>query len=225
MHYAKTQLLRDTFYFKHRASYKPKSPTLPKGTKPARPKQTVPKKSAIKVPRPRLTEEQKRERSRVQAKERFWRRKELGLCKDCPDEAIKGQIRCLDCVEKHRTQQRQKAEKVRTAMGKMPRPRIEDSELMEALRNEIGERVNQGKAQQPRKVLSEEYKKKQRDIQASLRAERLSLGLCRDCGKPSLQGQTRCQACVLRHRQYALRGRTKAKVLKEVREAGKPATI
>ena len=50
---------------------------------------------------PKLTEEQKRELRRVRAAEKRQRRKELGLCKDCPNEATKGRIRCPDCTKKH----------------------------------------------------------------------------------------------------------------------------
>ena len=62
----------------------------------------VKRKSAIRAPKPKLTEEQKRELRRVRAAEERQRRKELGLCRDCPNCAIAGQTRCADCAEKHR---------------------------------------------------------------------------------------------------------------------------
>ncbi len=60
-------------------------------------------------------------------------------------------------------------------------------------------------SQAPTRVRNEAYKKKMRENQASLRAERKALGLCCDCGKPKPEGQTRCGDCVQRHRQYWLR--------------------
>ena len=81
--------------------------TRPRKPKPAKPGRKARKSSANRKPttkptRPQLTEEEKRELSRVHARENRQRRKKLGLCKDCPKEAIKGQTRCPHCVEKHR---------------------------------------------------------------------------------------------------------------------------
>ena len=52
--------------------------------------------------KPKLTDDQKRELGRVRHAEERQRRKELGLCRDCTNVAIEGQIRCHDCAEKHR---------------------------------------------------------------------------------------------------------------------------
>ena len=60
------------------------------------------RRPTAKPTRPRLTEEEKRELRRIRASENRQRRKELGLCKDCPNQAIKGQTRCPNCVETHR---------------------------------------------------------------------------------------------------------------------------
>ncbi len=49
-----------------------------------------------------LTTEQKRERRRVRAAGERQRRKELGLCRDCPNVATEGQTPCPDCAEQHR---------------------------------------------------------------------------------------------------------------------------
>ena len=59
------------------------------------------RKSTTKPTRPQLTEEEKRELSRVHARENRERRKKLGLCKDCPNKVNQGQIRCTDCAQKH----------------------------------------------------------------------------------------------------------------------------
>ena len=66
---------------------------------------TAKRKSAIRAPKPKLTDEQKRELRRVRAAEERQRRKELGLCRDCPNVAIEGQTRCPDCAERHRQSQ------------------------------------------------------------------------------------------------------------------------
>ena len=79
-------------------------PKKPKHTKPGRKTRagTANHKSATKPAKPRLTEEQKRELRRVLATEDRQRRKELGLCKDCPARAIKGKTRCPSCAARHR---------------------------------------------------------------------------------------------------------------------------
>ena len=64
------------------------------------------RKSAVHAPKPRLTEEQKRELRRVRAAEERQRRKELGLCRDCKNLAVRGQTRCPDCAKKHSKRQR-----------------------------------------------------------------------------------------------------------------------
>ena len=64
------------------------------------------RKSAFRAPKPKLTEEQKRELRRVRAAEERQRRKELDLCRDCKNLAVPGKTRCPDCAEKHRKRQR-----------------------------------------------------------------------------------------------------------------------
>ena len=64
------------------------------------------------VKQTRLTDEQKIELRLVRAAETRQRRKELGLCKDCPGKAIKGKSRCPNCTEK---QQRTKNAQYRRA--------------------------------------------------------------------------------------------------------------
>ena len=62
---------------------------------------TTKRKSANRTPKPKLTDEQKREPRRVRAAEERQRRKELGLCRDCKNLAVPGITRCPDCAEKH----------------------------------------------------------------------------------------------------------------------------
>ena len=79
-----------------------------------------------------------------------------------------------------------------------PRPRI-SPELIEQIQQDI---ATKEASPVPKRVRSEAHKKYQREKQARLRAERDELGLCRDCGNPKPDGQTRCVDCIQKHRQY-----------------------
>ena len=52
--------------------------------------------------KPRLTEEEKRERNRKHAAEKRQHQRENGLCMSCPNKPIEGQTRCPECAERHR---------------------------------------------------------------------------------------------------------------------------
>ena len=65
------------------------------------------RKRAVRAPKPKHTDDQKRELKRVRAAEERERRKELDLCRDCLNSAIAGQTRCPDCAEKHRQSSKQ----------------------------------------------------------------------------------------------------------------------
>ena len=87
---------------------------LPKPAKPkpvSEPKLRPPKKvsppRAGKIPGeqhevPKQTQPERREAFRKAAKNRRERAKELGLCRDCREQAIPDQTRCEPCAEKHR---------------------------------------------------------------------------------------------------------------------------
>ena len=137
-------------------------------------------------------------------------RKEQGLC-HCGQAAIQGQTRCAECAVKHREWTRQDSENRRRAKGSKPRPRI-GAELIEQIQKEIADQKTRGTNQTTKRVRSEEYKKKNQQHRAHVRAERKSLSLCVQCAKPSPAGQTRCPDCVLKHRQTGLRSRVKAKL-------------
>ena len=55
-----------------------------------------------KLKKPQLEPEERKEHSRARAAENRKRRKAMGLCKDCPNQAIAGQSRCSSCAEKNR---------------------------------------------------------------------------------------------------------------------------
>ena len=205
MHDVKTQLLTDTFQYTKPASGKRKRPSGANSTRSSKPKEsTAPKKPvqkqiSTKAPKPSLTQEEKRERRRSSAAEHSQQRKELGLCKSCPSKAIEGQTRCPDCAAKHRVWLQQYSEKRRRAQGVKPRPRV-DAEMLVLIQEEITVRDAHAASQPPKRVRSEAYKRKIQQNQAQKRAERISRGLCVDCGSPSLENQTRCADCVLKHR-------------------------
>ncbi len=199
---AKPQFLTDTIFIPKRNRKRTKSTPHSKSTR------TSKKKSASAPKSQRLKRDQNPALSQQE-------RKEQGLCR-CGQAAIQGQTRCDKCVEKHREWHRQYAEKRRRARGAQPRPRNDDTELLEQIRKEIAEREAQRASQPPKRVRGEAYNRQKREKQAQDRAERMSLGLCIQCGKPSPEGQTRCADCTLRHREYGRRERAKAKVLKEI---------
>ena len=125
-------------------------------------------------------------------------RQEQALCR-CGQAAIQGQTRCAECAAKHREWHRQNSENRRRAKGIKPRPRI-GAALIEQIQKETADQKTRGASQTPKRVRSEEYKKKNQQYRAQVRAERKSLGLCVQCAEPSPAGQTRCPDCVLKHR-------------------------
>ena len=60
-----------------------------------------------------------------------------------------------------------------------------------------------------------ERKEYQRLRAQEKREKRIALGLCVGCGQPSVPGQTRCQACSVRHQDYAKRAAAKRKATDE----------
>ena len=134
-------------------------------------------------------------------------RRELGLCQ-CGQAVISGQTRCDKCAAKHREQNRQSSEQTRRAKGIKPRTRI-NAETIAQIQKEITTKEALAASATPKRVRNEAYKQKNREKQALLRANRLSLGLCANCGKPKPEDQTRCDACALKHSQYWARYTTK----------------
>ena len=224
MQEAKTQLFADQFHYELPRGRKRKHPSGTKPTERRKHKQPAQKTTITTDRNLHLTDEQKRERKRALTKENAQRRKKLGRCKSCSNNAIKGQTRCQDCAEKHRAWLRAYSENRRRAQGIRPRPRTDDAAMEEEILREIVEQENQGTGRRPKRIRSEAYKQRQREKQASLRAERASLGLCRDCGKFSVQGQIRCPDCVMRHRQSGKRGRVRVRVQKDFHQSVAPST-
>ena len=182
---------------------------IPKGKRVAKPKlktkRTKPaprQKPASHVRNPRPSTPRKPALTRQQLKEQ-------GLCR-CGHPAIHQQTRCPTCAEKHRAWNRQHSENRRGMKGAKPRPRV-DEQLIEQVRKELAEQ-DARKASGPKRVRSEKHNKERAQIQAQRRAERISLGLCVRCSEPTLDGQTRCPDCTIKHRQHDKRVRIKAKL-------------
>ena len=82
--------------------------------KASKPATSAAKPKVSKKPkRVRLTVEQRQERARARAAENRRNLKDSGLCKDCRQPAVPGQVRCSSCADKHR-----KSWKPRTSKGK-----------------------------------------------------------------------------------------------------------
>ena len=79
----------------------------PSTLEPASPAMEPNKAGKAKKPkRARLTQEELKEHRRQCAVKRRQKRKERGICIDCPNRAAEGQTRCPDCVEKRRNSRR-----------------------------------------------------------------------------------------------------------------------
>jgi hypothetical protein len=76
----------------------------------AEPARTAKRKASKQPKKPRPTPEERNERKRARIAETQERRKMLGLCKDCPNQAIADQSRCPSCAEKNRQRRLQNKE-------------------------------------------------------------------------------------------------------------------
>ena len=202
MQIVKTQLFTDHFHYEKPSSGKRKPNPKSNRTKQKRSaKPSEPKRPATKIPKPRLTKEQKLERRRTRAKERGQQLTEQGLCRTCGQEAIAGQTRCTKCAEEHRKWNHSYGEERRREQGTQPRPKVDYTEIIASLREENASQAGGNTTKGPKRVRSEEYKRQRREQAAKVRNERKSLGLCVQCAKPSLEGETRCGTCAEKHRQ------------------------
>ena len=103
-----------------------------------------------------------------------------------------------------------------------------------------GSRTNDAKQERPKKgtapkerkekripLTPEARKERQRTNHKEKLAKAKASGLCRHCGEPAIEGQTRCDRCAERHRLsgrvYGIKSRTKAKEAREMAQAMAPA--
>lgn len=81
--------------------------------------------------------------------------------------------------------------------GRTPKPK---QEKPRGAQKTLQERLETQREYERARRQSAECKAYQRETQKQLRIKGLALGLCRDCGKPSIEGQTRCEVCRDKHR-------------------------
>ena len=195
-------------------------PRKPKNTNPdhkeanttAKPKKPTQTKS------PKLTPDQNKEFKRVRATEERQRRKELGLCQECPNQAIKGQTCCPDCANKHSTA-RAKAQKHQRNSADTGNGPIQESDFVLGTEGPAKKTHSQSptkhrRANTARKTAQSEErraydrlrsqrperKETARQIAKNRRDRRIAAGLCDACEGPPIPGQTRCEACAEKHR-------------------------
>ena len=197
----KPQLLVDTIF-------------IPKRKRPASHKHQSKQTKSAPRPKPAPPTPERRPSTRKKPALTLQERKEQGLCR-CGQAAIQGQTRCSTCAEKHRAWNRQNSENRRRANGRKPRPQI-DQPFIEQVRKELAAQEAGAASTAPKRVRSKANNQERAQYQQRLRSERKSLGLCVQCAEPSLKGQTRCHDCVLKHRQYELRGRVRAKITSQM---------
>ena len=95
---------------------KPKpTPEKPLTPRPQRPK--PPKKDRQEYDKTRSQTPERRAYRRRYAQQKRERQKYLGLCRDCSNPAIPGQIRCPTCSEKHRQAHRRNDAKPKVSLG------------------------------------------------------------------------------------------------------------
>ena len=191
-------------------------PRKPKTTTPdhKRPNTTPQSKKPTQTKSPKLTSDQNKEFKRVRAAEERQRRKELGLCQECPNQAIKGQTRCPDCAKKHSNAQNKQPSPAGTGKGPIqeshnvlgtegpakkthsqsPTKKRKASPTSKTAASEERRAYDRLRSQRPeRKETARQIAKKRRD-------RRIAAGLCDVCEGPPIPGQTRCEECAEKHR-------------------------
>ena len=212
MHYAKPQLLIDSFQLPKRGLKKKQKEAAraERSRKPKTPKDPKPKR----IP---LTPEDRKERRRVSFKKRLEEAKSLGLCSRCREPAIEGQTRCQECAERHRVRRREDDSK-RRAVAKLsgekppqgpaapaspeattPHPDEQAEHRKARPVSETSTTTHDAEAEHPRGP-SPQRQKTWREHQKKRREEAKELGLCRDCREPAIPDQTRCEPCAEKHR-------------------------
>ena len=185
MHDVKTRLLTDTFQYAKPNSEKRKATSGANNTKTRNPKAGTPQSRKAKAPRPRLTEDQKRENGRKSTAERRKRLKEQGCCKDCPNPAPTGHTRCPDCAEKHRKY----SEQYRRAQGVQPRQRVDHNELLEVIQKEIATKTPKRRAKHPRGCATKHTSKKAGKLKLKRVPNAYPLAFAWDAANPALKAK------------------------------------
>ena len=163
-----------------------------------------------------------KERIRLNTKARYWKDKELGLCKEhCGVPATPGQTRCETCAEKHRVTQKLKYAN-RQAQAKQTGP----AEKPHGILQEQVNPTTQTKATLTRKVKKTPTKREEYDRARSQTPERKEYrrqhqrkldkiaketSKCVSCPNLAIKDQTRCETCAEKHRQSRRRSEEKKK--------------
>ena len=220
--YVKPQLFTDTFHLPERGTKKKKY--TPDSRANDTRKRTPPKAPAPKkVP---LTSEERKQRQKVQWKEKYVRAKALGLCRHCGEPAIPGQTRCENCAEKHRVSLRaydrkRSAAANQTTEDTQAGPTASDPTSKAAPRTDTRSNETRTKPANGTTMSAErreyervrsqhpERKEYQRLHEQKKRERAKELGPCRNCSKPAIPGQSRCETCAENHRQSRRRSDAK----------------
>ena len=191
-------------------------PRKPKTTNPdhKQPKTTLKTQKPTHPKHPELTPDQNKEFKRVRAAEELQRRDELDLCRDCPNQAIKGQTRCPDCAKKHSQDQNQQRSRAETKNGL-----TQESHIVPGTEGPAKKAYSQSptktrkvspsdknatsvKRQEYERLRSQRPERKEAARQAAKnrRHDHIAAGLCVVCEGPPIPGETRCEVCAEKHR-------------------------
>ena len=199
-------------------------PTNAGNTRPRKPKTTNPDhrkaKPTLKTQKPthpkhpELTPDQNKEFKRVRAAEELQRRDELGLCRNCTNQAIKGQTLCSGCDKTHGEVQKQQRSRPRTGKGLTQeshivlrtegegKPENSPSPTKQRKQSPSDKNATSVKRQEYERLRSQRPERKEAVRQAvkKRRHDRIAAGLCVVCEGPPIRGETRCEVCAEKHR-------------------------
>ena len=149
---------------------------------------------------------------RVRAAEERQRRKELGLCRECPNQAIKGQTRCLDCSKNHSNAQKQQRSRAETR-EEQPQPNPWQTA------KESGKCIHCSNPTIPGQTRCITCAEQHRIYQRKRDTDRRSQGICRECDQPVGNSTVFCQDHLRRRREYKVKSRLARKEAKEKQDA------
>ena len=191
-------------------------PRKPKITNPDQkePDTTLKNRKTTHPKQPELTPDQNKEFKRVRAAEALQRRHELGLCRNCTNQAIKGQTLCSDCDKTHGVVQRQQRSRARTGKGLTQeshivpgtegkaKPENSPSQTKPRKPSPSDKNTTSVKRQEYERLRGQRPERKEAVRQAvkKRRHDRIAAGLCIGCEAPPIPGETRCEVCAEKHR-------------------------
>ena len=133
-------------------------------------------------------------------KERLRRAKEGGTCLSCQNLPLPGQVRCERCAERHRESYRKaKARKEALAQQSESEPTISKARQTPEQRREYERERRQSPGR--KEYLNRRAREKAREAKEA--------GKCVTCPNKAIEGQTRCQTCAEKRREYRKRSKEK----------------